>query len=100
MPLCTYLNEYEFEWYSKIDDEGLNEYFQEVREISDRYYVYSYTIKHNSVFRKKTFETKYKVFYRLGYGSEVQCLLLPGESLTKEQLYAFFLGIINGYKLK
>lgn len=88
MPVTTWITEEEKERYSKAQDDDLNELFQEVRAVTNKYYLCE--IKAN----KKIIS--YTVYADTGHG-EVQVIQF-GTDVNKFIVMAFFFGVLAGIK--
>lgn len=98
MRLCTYYNDVEN--FKQVSDPDLNELFQEVRAIDDRYYIreHEYTQNRGWFLKPKTI-TYYSVLYHI-HSAEYQQLNLchdgfdvyPNSSIVG----AYLIGFLNG----
>lgn len=88
MPVTTWITDNEKETFSAVQDEELNELFQEVQGKTKKYYVSE--IKAN----KKVIS--YCVYADTGHG-EVQVMQF-GTNVSKFIVMAFFFGVLAGIK--
>ena len=86
MPVTTWISEDEKQIYSKVQDDDLNELFQEVREKTKKYYL-AETKANGKII-------SYSVYADTGLG-EVQVMNF-GIPCTKFIAMAFFFGVLAG----
>lgn len=98
MPLCTYYNDVEN--FKKVSDPDLNELFQEVRAIDNRYYIreYEHTQNRGWFVKPKTIKY-YAVLYHI-HSTEYQQLNLCNDGLdvypNSSIVGAYLIGFLNG----
>jgi len=98
------LSDSEYEKYSKVTDNDINELLQEVRrDITTKILIHGKNFTKKELFRKDLPITIYIVYYDLG-NSEVEVVNFPGNTngfttyMTKPSLINYLHGIITGYK--
>jgi len=106
MAICTYLHDYEFSDFQKVEDKELNELFQEVRElIPDTFFVQQHKVISKKWLKKPT-TTVYYSLYKLLSKPEVQEINFFVDNsdssintvITKGMLMAYFFGVISGHR--
>lgn len=104
MAITTWITENERQTWKQVHDKELNELFQEVRGISDKYLVEMHLhTKRKHWFAKSEAFYSYTLYVDLGH--EAQIINLPqdlskssiGTSYSKETLMTYFFGTLNGY---
>lgn len=104
MPITTYLSNAERESWNFVDDKDINEIFQDVRKIDNRW-----LIETRPFVVKKFFKTKTVVLYSLYYDfvHEAQIINFPPESsescsintiIGKSSIMSYLLGLLAGYE--
>jgi hypothetical protein len=106
--MCTYLHEYEYTKFASVEDEELNELFQEVRQkFGNRHYLNErkFPVK---VWKGLRRVNEYVVRYDLYVASnlpEVQVVNFATEGgssisgyVSKSYIYAYFYGLLSGLR--
>lgn len=97
--VCTWLNEDEFERFSKVEDEDMNEVLQQVREINPVWYIDERTHYISRFLRKPIKQVDYTVYEIYEYNGiiskpEVRIQTSCG---TKSNVMNFLFGLNIGY---
>lgn len=92
MGCYTWLSEYEFLKYSKVDDTEINEVLQEVRSIDTRWYISERKFKRKRFLRKPIEEITYQV-YQETLMPEVRCQM---SAYIKRDVLNFLYGLNVG----
>ena len=92
MGCYTWLSEYEFLKYSKVDDIEINEVLQEVRSIDMRWYISERKFKRKRFLRKSVEEVTYQI-YQETLMPEVRCQM---SAYTKRDVLNFLYGLNVG----
>ena len=106
MACCTYLGDYEFNKFKSVSDKELNELFQEVRNIDDKYFLEEREFEIKKRFKKPTKEVRYTLYKQLRNDCEVQVINFAGGKssinglVDKSYIMTLFYGIINGFNIK
>jgi hypothetical protein len=107
MGAYTYLNESEFNLYSKVEDKDLNELFQEVsKAFPNTYYLSTMTfIKKDGFFSKPKQIDRYEMYVRHDNSSEVQIFNFPSEGgffprVDGYTVMTYFFGLLNASRRK
>lgn len=96
MGMYTWLNEGEFDVYSKLTDKGVNEVYQEVREIFPKVYVREQIVVNKKWFGKSEETVNYTVYVRTSNNdSEVRVMNMAYSN--RELLMNFLFGLLNGH---
>jgi len=103
MPVTTFLNELEKKSFTRVTDSELNELFQEVRAIENRFLLQERIIFRKRWFRKSIIETRYTLYFDyLAPESnwDIQIIGLSegniyGDLNNKELICAYFYGFLS-----
>lgn len=104
MPITTYLSQSECELYKSVGDKDLNELFQEIRNLDDRFLLHERTMQTKRWFRKPKINVLYTLYIETSHG-EVQIMNFAREwkwsintSVPAPYIYAYFYGFLGGMK--
>lgn len=101
--ITTFYSKHELENLISVSDIELNNLFQELRIIDNRYYLVECKVKiYNGFFLKDTEKILYMCLLCNNYECQVINFCQDHEGsfntyVTKSYIYTYFLGIINGY---
>lgn len=99
MGMYTWLNEYEFDLYSKVSDKELNEVFQEVRELMPLIYISERTHTESGLFKKTKVLTSYTIYHRTN-GRYTEVRVMNINTSNKAYVFNYLCGLLNGYNFK
>lgn len=100
--VCTWLNDSEFERYSTVEDENINEVFQQVREINPIWFIDERIHYIKRFLRKPIKQVNYTVYEVYEYNGIVSKpeVRIQMSATTKRDVLNFFYGLNVGYHFK
>jgi hypothetical protein len=98
MGMYTWLSEGQFEEYSKVSDQELNEILQEVRSLMPNVYVQESQVSTcKGMFYPVVKKTVYSVYSRTITGQE-EVRVLNIKTTDKDYVANYLFGLLNGYR--
>lgn len=106
MAITTWIFESEVNRYKSVSDKELNDLFQEVRSLDDRYYLSEREIEVKRLFRKPKKDILYTMYVRL-FEEDFQVMNFCRDTkwsintmVPASYIYAYFYGFLGGLKSK
>ena len=101
MTVTTFLNDYEKKTYVAVGDKEVNELFQEVRKIDNRYLLQEQIRVEKKFLRKPIITTHYILYFDyLAPQSDWDIQIVNLDHHSKEVVCSYFYGFLSGNKQK
>lgn len=102
--MYTYFNDFEIQAFTKVTDVLVNELFQEVRSLNEKYYLEEYVTVKKKLFKKPEEKKIYNLYYKVADGHYQIVNFPPGEkssiniNVDKNTILSYLMGYLNGAK--